>query len=63
MCNWEKTKAIIPLEKLNLLCNYFNVNMDYILKLSDEKNSNTNNVILDKILMGNNIKKLENKII
>lgn len=58
VCNWEKTKAIIPLEKLNLLCNYFGVSMDYILKLSDEKNSNTNNVILDKVLIGNNIKKI-----
>ena len=58
VCNWEKTKAIIPLEKLNLLCNYFNVSMDYILKLSDEKNNNSNNIILDKALIGNNIKKV-----
>ena len=58
VCNWEKNKAIIPLKKLNLLCNYFNVSMDYILKLSDEKNSNTNNIVLDKVLIGNNIKKI-----
>lgn len=29
--NWEIDKETIPLKKLNLLCNYFNISMDYII--------------------------------
>lgn len=34
---WEKGKEIIPLPKLNMYANYFNVSIDYILKLTDQK--------------------------
>ena len=37
---WEKGFKIIPLEHLNTLCNYYNVSMDYMLKLSNNKNTN-----------------------
>ena len=33
---WETGKEIIPLRKLNTLCNYFSVSADYILGLSKE---------------------------
>ena len=56
ICNWEKNKAIIPLPKLNIYVNYFNVSMDYILKLSDEKISSVNKNELNKVLIGKNIK-------
>lgn len=56
ICNWEKNKAIIPLPKLNIYANYFNVSMDYILKLSDEKISSVNKSELNKALIGKNIK-------
>ena len=56
ICNWEKNKAIIPLPKLNIYANYFNVSMDYILKLSDEKISSVNKNELNKALIGKNIK-------
>lgn len=29
--NWEIEKETIPLKKLNLLCNYFNISMDYVI--------------------------------
>ena len=36
--NWENTKEIIPLEKLNFYANYFNVSIDYITGISNKKN-------------------------
>ena len=36
---WENDEEIIPLKHLNHLCNYYNVTMDYVLKLSS-KNEN-----------------------
>lgn len=55
--NWENTKEIIPLNKLNAYSNYFNVNLDYIAKLSDKKTS-TKKINLDKKTIGNNLKAL-----
>lgn len=60
---WEKGTEIIPLIKLNLVCNKFDVSMDYIMGLSDH-NKNTNIIELDKAKIGKNIKKIrkENKV-
>lgn len=54
--NWENGKEIIPLTKLNMYANYFNVSLDYIMKLSDKKIPSVNRNTLDKILIGKNIK-------
>ncbi len=54
--NWENGKEIIPLTKLNMYANYFNVSFDYIMKLSDKKIPSINRNTLDKILIGKNIK-------
>lgn len=54
--NWENGKEIIPLTKLNMYANYFNVSLDYIMKLSDKKIPSINRNTLDKILIGKNIK-------
>ena len=54
--NWENGKEIIPLTKLNMYANYFNVSLDYIMKLSDKKIPSINRNDLDKILIGKNIK-------
>ena len=54
--NWENGKEIIPLTKLNMYANYFNVSLDYIMKLSDKKSPSINRNDLDKILIGKNIK-------
>ena len=61
ICNWEKNKAIIPLKKLNAYSNYFDVSMDYILKLSNDKNKNTSKNELDKSIIGKNIKIIREK--
>lgn len=54
--NWENGKEIIPLTKLNMYANYFNVSLDYIMKLSDKKIPSINRNTLDKISIGKNIK-------
>lgn len=55
---WENGKEIIPLRKLNIYANYFNVSMDYILKISDNKNSSTKTNELNSIIIGENIKQI-----
>ncbi len=58
ICNWESSKEIIPLVKLNEYANYFNVSMDYILKLDNCKTKkDCCNISLDKNLIGKNIRK------
>lgn len=34
---WETGEKIIPIKKLNKLCNYYNVSLDYILCISNKK--------------------------
>ena len=61
---WENGKEIIPLPKLNIYSNYFNVSMDYLLKLSDKKKSNFYCLNLNPEVIGKNIKKVrkDNKL-
>lgn len=56
ICNWEKGREIIPLSKLNIYSNYFNVSMDYILNLNNDKILSHKIETLDKKLIGKNIK-------
>lgn len=63
--NWENNKEIIPLEKLNVYANYFKTNLDYILKINNDKKKNTINIVeLNSIDIGKRIKKIrkENRI-
>lgn len=53
---WEINKNTIPLYYLNKLSNELNVNIDYLVDLSDEKNIPFNKVEIDKILLGKRIK-------
>ncbi len=55
---WETKAKIIPLRKLNELCNYFEINMDYIIGISNKKIKMKNNNVLDKKIIGQNIKKI-----
>ena len=61
---WETKAKIIPLEKLNKLCNYFKINMDYIVGISKNRIIMQNNNKLDREIIGKNIKKirLENNL-
>ncbi len=53
---WEKGKDIIPLNRLNLLCNYFNVSMDYAIgqKVNNKELKYHKN--LNKIVIGKRLK-------
>lgn len=55
--NWERGKEIIPLEKLNTISNYFNISMDYILSLSNDRNKVKINE-LNKKDIGKKLKKV-----
>ena len=51
---WEIGAKNIPLKHLNHLCNFYDVSMDYVLKLSNKKkNKNIQKInILDKKAIG-----------
>lgn len=58
---WETTKEIIPLDKLNAYANYFHVSLNYIVGLSDNKSSNIIDSDLDLRLIGNRILKIRKR--
>lgn len=57
---WEKGTKIIPLKHLNCLSNFYEISMDYIVGLTDEKNNS--GIIklteLNKNEIGSRIKKI-----
>ena len=59
--NWENGREIIPLKYLNIYANYFHVSMDYLLRFSNDKNNNRNNIELDKKIIGNRLKDIRIK--
>ena len=58
---WETRAEIIPLKKLNELCNYFQVDMDYIIGLKSKPKKMSDNNVLDKNLIGENLRNLRKK--
>lgn len=55
---WETNLKIIPLKHLNVLANYYDTSMDYILGLTIKKVKYKKLDKLDKQRIGNNIRKL-----
>lgn len=51
-------RDIFPIKKFNELANYFNVSMDYLLKLSNKKQILLNNLQLDSINIGKRLKEI-----
>lgn len=58
---WEINKNTMPLYYLNKFSNIFNINIDYLVNLSDKEYIEFNKVI-DKKELGKRIKKLERKL-
>ncbi len=60
---WETGKEIIPLRKLNMLCNHFEVSADYIMGLT-KKSDVTNKIELDSKIIGKRIRqvRLQNNV-
>ena len=57
---WESGKELIPLSKLNLLCNYFNVSMDYVMRLG--KNTQPcKKIKLNEKIIGKRLKLIREK--
>lgn len=54
----ENGSKIIPLKHLNNLCNYYNLSMDYVIGLSNIKYYNITNKEIDKILIGERLRKI-----
>lgn len=55
---WETAEKIIPLIHSINLCNLSNTSLDYILGLSDRKDKLNKPIKLNKIKIGNNLKKI-----
>ena len=47
---WENEKELIPLSKLNILCNYFKINMDYVIGISRNSKCNKKYEFNNKII-------------
>ena len=58
---WENIKEIIPLDKLNMYSNYFEVSLDYLTGLDDNKRIIKRND-LNKNIIGNNLKLLRKEL-
>ena len=58
---WETKEKIIPLIKLNDFCNYFNINMDYVIGLTNNLVKINKTIILDKKAIGRNLKEFRCK--
>lgn len=58
---WETTKEIIPLDKLNRYADYFHVSMDYIVGLTDERSPRVSKRDLDLNVVGARIQKIRKK--
>ncbi len=60
---WENTKEIIPLEKLNIYANYFKVSMDYIVGFSNIKKAKIveDKPVLDRKVIGKKLLEIRKK--
>lgn len=61
---WENGTKIIPLKHLNSLCNYYNINMDYMLGLSNTRHYDVINTDIDKSRIGKRLRefRIENNV-
>ena len=57
---WENGKELIPLNKLNILCNYFKTNMDYVIGISRNNKCNKK-YELNSIIIGTRLKEFRKK--
>lgn len=61
---YELGKAVITIQELNILSNYYNVSLDYLCKLSNDIKKPIKKTDLNKKTVGKNLKKFrkENKL-
>lgn len=59
---WEINKNTIPLYYLNKFSNEFNINIDYLVDLSNDKYAQFNKIDIDKVELGKRIKQARKSI-
>lgn len=59
---WEHNKIPIPTRRIIELANFYSVNIDYLLKLSNVRNTIKDNEDIDLILIGNRLKEIRNDL-
>lgn len=59
---WEINKNTIPLYYLNKISNEFNINIDYLVDLSDAKETKFNKVEIDRTELGKRIRQARKSI-
>ena len=59
---WEINKNTIPLYYLNKISNVYNINIDYLVDLSNEKYINFEKVEIDRIKLGRRIREARKSI-
>ena len=57
---WENGTELMPLKKLTIFCNYFNVSMDYVIGIT-RNNTGTGTHELNSKTIGNNLKSFRKK--
>ena len=57
---WENGTELMPLKKLTIFCNYFNVSMDYVIGIT-RNNTSTGTHELNSKTTGNNLKSFRKK--
>lgn len=60
--NWETGYTFMPLTKLVRFCNLYNYSLDFVCGFERKNTRYRNKIKLDKILIGNNLKKLRNDL-
>lgn len=59
---WENAYDTIPLKKLVKFCNQFNYSIDFVLGLTRKNKKYSDNIKLDKVKIGKNLKSLRDKL-
>ena len=60
---WEHSKIPIPTRRLIELANYYEINIDYLLRLTDNRCNIKGNISLDLKKIGKRIKEIKNIIL
>jgi len=61
-CEWENDRLVIPTKRLYKLAELFEINIDYMLRLDDNKKRIRKNTDLDRKSVANNLKELRKDI-
>ena len=61
-CEWENDRLAIPTKRLYKLAELFEINIDYMLRLDDNKKRIRKNVELNRKSVANNLKELRKDI-